>query len=101
MCRIWFDDDKDSDGWLYPSVQSPNDINIAIKPKSAHQKLKIEDVRIVKMVDKEDVIKAGRIEDSALPWFNMIRLVVESIFKGSINDDQITWIPSKDLGGDF
>lgn len=100
MCREWFDD-NDSDGWLYPSVQSPNDINIAIKPKSAHRKLIIEDVRIVKMVDKQDVIESGRIEDSALPWFNMMRLVVESIFKGNINNDQITWIPSNDLGGDF
>ena len=100
MCRVWFDD-KDSDGWLYPSVQSPNDFNIAIKAESAHKKLKIEDVRIVQMVNKEDVIKSGRIKDSALPWFNMMKMVVESIFKGFINEGQITWIPSNDLGGDF
>ncbi|MBW2006236.1 MAG: RES domain-containing protein [Deltaproteobacteria bacterium] len=100
MCRVWFDD-KDSDGWLYPSVQSPNDFNIAIKPESARKKLEIEEVRIVQMVNKEDVIKSGKIKDSALPFFNMMKMVVESIFKSSINDNQITWIPSSDLGGDF
>lgn len=102
MCRVWFDD-KDSDGWLYPSVQSPNDFNIAIKAESAHKKLKIEDVRIVQMVNKKDVIKSGRIKDKDLarPWFNMMKMVVESIFKGSINEGQITWEPSNDLGGDF
>ena len=100
MCRVWFDG-KDSDGWLYPSVQSSNDLNIAIKTESAHKKLKIEDVRIVRMVDRENIIKSGIIKDSALPWFNMTKMVVESIFRGSINDGQITWEPSNDLGGDF
>ena len=100
MCRVWFDD-KDSDGWLYPSMQSPNDLNIAIKPESAHKKLKIEDIRIVQMVNKEDVIKSGRIKDSDLPLFNMVKMVVESIFRGSIKEGQITWIPSNDLGGNF
>lgn len=100
MCRVWFDT-EDSDGWLYPSVQSPDDLNIAIKPESAHKKLKIEDVRIVRMVDKEEVINSGKISESVLPLFNMMKMVVESIFKGSINENQITWSPSNDLGGDF
>ena len=52
-------------------MQSPNDFNIAIKAESAHKKLKIEYVGIVQMVNKEDVIKSGRIKDSALPWFNI------------------------------
>lgn len=100
MCRVWFDT-ADSDGWLYPSVQSPEDFNVAIKPKSAHKKLEIEDIRIVKMVNKEGVIKSGKIKDSALPWFNMMKMVIESIFRGSVNEGEITWIPSNDLGGDF
>jgi len=36
MCRVWFDEEE-SDGWLYPSVQSMNDLNMAIKPKSARR----------------------------------------------------------------
>lgn len=100
MCRVWFDT-NDSDGWLYPSVQSPEDFNVAIKRESARKKLEIEDIRIVQMVNKEDVIKSGRIKDSALPWFNMTKMVIESIFRGSMNGGQITWIPSNDLGGDF
>lgn len=39
MCRVWFDT-EDSDGWFYPSVQSPDDFNIAIKPESAQKKFK-------------------------------------------------------------
>jgi RES domain-containing protein len=100
MCRVWFDD-KDSDGWLYPSVQSPNDFNIAIKLESARKKLEIEEVRIVKMVNKEEVIKSGIVNESFLPLFNMMKMVVKSVFKSSINEGQITWIPSNDLGGDF
>jgi len=100
MCRVWFAT-EDSDGWFYPSVQSPDDFNIAIKPESAHKKLEIEDVRIVRMVEKEKVINSRRISESFLPLFNMMKMVVESIFKGSINENQITWLPSNDLGGDF
>jgi hypothetical protein len=53
------------------------------------------------MVNKEEVVKSGRIKDPALPWFNMMKMVIESIFRGSINEGEITWIPSNDLGGDF
>lgn len=100
MCRVWFNAD-DSDGWIYPSVQSSGDFNIAIKPESAHKKLKIEDVRIVRMVEKEKVINSGSINESVLPLFNMMSMIIESIFKGSINENQITWLPANDLGCDF
>ena len=80
MCRVWFDTD-DSDGWLYPSVQSPTDFNIAIKPESAHKKFKIENVRIVRMVEKEKVVNSGSIRESVLPLFNMMSMVIESIFR--------------------
>ncbi|NUM37272.1 MAG: RES domain-containing protein [Candidatus Brocadiae bacterium] len=99
MCRVWFDDEN-SEGWIYPSVPSPNDLNIAIKPESAHKKLRIKDIRIVKMVNKKKIINSGRIPESSRPWFNMMKMIVETIFKGSITGNQISWLPSHDLGGD-
>ncbi len=100
MCRIWFND-SESDGWIYPSVQSPNDFNIALKPEAAHKKLQIKDVRIVKMVNKKEIIKSRNIKDTNLPLFDMMKMIIESIFKGIIDKEQITWTPSDDLGGDF
>ncbi len=100
ICRIWFNDDN-SDGWFYPSVPSPSDYNIALKSESAHEKLKIMEIRIVKMVDKEELIKLKNIEDTSLPIFNMMRLVIQSIYKGLIGENGITWVPSNEIGGDF
>lgn len=100
MCRVWFDRD-DIEGWLYPSVQSPNDLNLAIKPEAARSKLEIEDIRIVKMVEKDDVIDSGRSSDDFIPFFNLLKLVIQSDFKGEIREGEISWHPSNDLGGDF
>jgi len=41
MCRVWFDE-NDIEGWLYPSVQSMNDINVTIKPETAREKLDLK-----------------------------------------------------------
>jgi hypothetical protein len=100
MCRVWFDEEE-SDGWLYPSVQSMNDLNIAIKPQSARKKLEIEDVRIVRMINKGKIIKSGEIDSRYLPFVNSLTMIVQSDFKSIINDDQITWVPAKEIGGDF
>lgn len=100
MCRIWFGGD-DIEGWLYPSVQSPNDFNLAIKPEVARSKLEIEDIRIVKMVENDKVRDSGRISDDFLPLFNLLKLVIQDDFKGEIREGEIIWRPSNDLGGDF
>ena len=100
MCRVWFDED-DIEGWLYPSVQSSSDLNIAIKTEVAHNKLEIEDLRIVKIVDKEEVRNSGRIPDKSLPIFNLIKMVIQSDFIGEIKEGKIIWQPTNDLFGDF
>lgn len=100
MCRVWFDE-ADIDGWLYPSVQSINDINVATKSESARENLEIEDIRIVKMVDKDKVINSGIISDNFLPIFNLMKMVIQSDFKGEIKEGKIHWQPSDDFGGDY
>jgi hypothetical protein len=100
MCRVWFDE-ADIDGWLYPSVQSINDINVAIKSESARENLEIEDIRIVKMVDKDKIINSGIISDNFLPIFNLMKMVIQSDFKGEIKEGKIHWQPSDDFGGDY
>jgi hypothetical protein len=100
MCRVWFDE-NDIEGWLYPSVQSSSDFNIAIKPDAAHKKLVIEDLRIVQMVDKEEAKNIRKIPDKSLPIFNLMKMFIQSDFKGEIKEGKIIWHPSNDLFGDF
>ncbi|QBG48853.1 RES domain-containing protein [Verrucomicrobia bacterium S94] len=99
MTRTWFDDD-DIDGWLYPSVHSVNDLNIALKPNVARSKLEIDSVRIAKMVDKKSVAKSN-ISASKQPLFNMMKMVIKSDFKAEIKEDGLYWFPCNELGGDF
>ena len=100
MSRVWFDAD-DIDGWLYPSVHSIKDMNIALKPETARNKLKIEAVRITKMVDKKSVSESGRVTEAAHPLFNLMKMVIRSDYKGTIKEDGIHWCPCNELGGDF
>lgn len=100
ICRIWFDG-NDIEGWLYPSVQSPNDLNLAIKPEVAHSKLEIEDIRIVKMVENGKIRNSRIISDDFLPFFNLTKLVMQHDFKGEIREGKIIWHPSNDLRGYF
>ena len=100
MSRVWFDAD-DIDGWLYPSVYSVTDMNIALKPQIARKKLEVAAVRITKMVDKKSVLKSGRVLDATQPVFNLMKMVIQSDFKGELKKDGIFWYPCNELGGDF
>ena len=97
ICRIWFNSD-DSDGWIYPSVQIPTNDNIALKPQSARKKLKIKNVRIVRLVEKEK-IKNHREKIKSHPFYNLISMAMETDFKGVIKDGQISWHPSTEVQG--
>jgi hypothetical protein len=99
MCRVWFHNDK-SDGWIYPSVQTPGKSNIALKPQSARKKLKIIDVRIVRLVQKNNV-KNHIDKFKSYPFYNIISMAIETDFIGSIVDENINWSPSNDVGGIF
>jgi len=99
MCRVWFQNDE-SDGWLYPSVQSTSKSNIALKPKSARKKLKIKDVRIVRLVPKENV--NNHIDKfRSHPFYNLISMAIETDFIGKIDNGQLSWVPSTEVGGIF
>ncbi|MEC4684226.1 MAG: RES domain-containing protein [Nitrospirota bacterium] len=98
MCRVWFHSDE-SDGWLYPSVQS-NKNNIALKPESARKKIEIKDIRIVRLVQKEHV--SNHIHKfRAHPFYNLVSMAIETDFKGKVEKDVITWSPSTEIGGIF
>ena len=97
MCRVWFHDEK-TDGWLYPSVQSPKQYNVAVKPEPAREKLNIEEIRIARMVYK-DKVKNHKDSFSAHPLYNLISMAIETDFKGEISNDIIKWVPSNDIGG--
>lgn len=99
MCKLWFDDNE-SDGWLYPSVQSPSDTNIALKHESAKEKLVIEDIRIARLVYKDNVSNHKQ-RFGSHPFFDMITMAIETDFKGEITEDTISWVPSTDVGGIF
>lgn len=99
MCRIWFHSD-DSDGWIYPSVQTPSKNNIALKPESARKKLTIKDVSIVRLVQKEDV-KNHIDKFKSHPFYSLISMALEADFKGEIVNNKINWIPSTEVGGIF
>lgn len=100
ICRVWFDE-NDRDGWLYPSVQSPNDLNLAIKPEAAHSKLEIKGIRIVKMVEENEIINSVNINDDFIPFIKSQKMVIQSDFKGEIINGEIFWRPNNALGGDF
>lgn len=96
MCRIWFHNNN-SDGWLYPSVQSPLEKNVAIKPESAKKKLEILDVRIARLVPKDKVTNH---KDKFIkhPFYNAARIAIETDFIGKIENKKINWEPANDLG---
>jgi len=96
ICRVWFHN-NDSDGWLYPSVPSPLKKNAAIKPYSAKKKLQIEDVRIVRLVPKNEV-KSHKDRFERHPFYPLARIAIETDFIGIINENIINWMPSNDLG---
>ena len=99
MCRVWFHSEE-SDGWVYPSVQTPSKNNIALKAKSARKKLKIKDVRIVRLVPKDNV--KNYIEKfRSHPFYNLISMAIETDFKGETTNDQLSWNPSTEIGGIF
>lgn len=97
MCRVWFNDDH-SDGWIYPSVQIPGNNNIALKKISARKKLKIIDIRIVRIVQKHNV-KNHIDKFKSHPYYDIISMAIETDFIGSIVDENINWYPSNDVGG--
>lgn len=99
MCRIWFDE-EDSDGWIYPSIQTPKERNIALKSKSAKEKLIIEDVRIARLVPKEEV-KNHKERFEKHPFYNGLSKVIETDFKGEIDGKNINWRTSREVGGIF
>lgn len=99
MCRVWFHNEE-SDGWMYPSVQTSSKNNIALKPKSARKKLIIKDVRIVRLVPKEN-IKNHIDKFRSHPFYNLISMAIETDFKGEIINDQLSWHPSTEIGGIF
>lgn len=99
MCRVWFHSDE-SDGWIYPSVQTPSKNNFALKPESARKKLKINSVRIVRLVEKEHV-KNHIDKFKSHPFYNLISMAIETDFKGEIKGDCISWKPSTEIGGIF
>ncbi len=99
MCRVWFHDDE-SDGWIYPSVIASSKMNIALKPKAARKKLIINDVRVVKLVPKENV-KNHIDKFKSHPFYDLISMAIETDFKGEIINDQLSWHSSTDIGGIF
>lgn len=99
MCRVWFQSD-DSDGWIYPSVETPLKNNIALKPEVARKKLKINDVRIVRLVPKENV-KNHIDKFRSHPFYNLISMAIETDFKGEIKNNKLNWFPSTEIGGIF
>lgn len=96
MCRVWFHN-NDSDGWLYPSIPSPLEKNVAIKPDSARKKLKIVDVRIARLVPKDEV-KNHKDKFIKHPFYPWARVAIETDFIGKFVDNKINWLPSNDLG---
>jgi len=99
MCRVWFHS-EDSDGWVYPSVHAPSKTNIALKARSAREKLRIKDVRIVRLVPKGNV--KNHIEKfQSHPFYNLISMAIETDFKGEVINDQLSWNPSTEIGGIF
>ncbi len=92
MYRVWFDS-EDSDGWIYPSIQTPSKNNIALKPAAARKKLEIIDVRIVRLVEKENA-KNHLDKFRSHPFYNLISMVIETDFKGEISKDHLNWFPS-------
>lgn len=99
MCRVWFHSDE-SDGWVYPSVQTPSKNNIALKPGSARIKLKINEVRIVRLEQKYNV--QNHIDKfRAHPFYNLISMAIETDFKGEIKNNNLSWLPSTEIGGIF
>lgn len=99
MCRVWLNDEQ-SDGWIYPSVQAPSKYNIALKPSSARKKLQIDDVKIVRLVPKENV--ENHIDKfRSHPFYNLISMAIEADFKGKIDDGELNWVPVIELGAIF
>lgn len=96
MCRVWFHSD-DSDGWVYPSVQSPLERNVAIKSSSAKKKIKIIDLRIARLVPVNEV-KQHKDRFEKHPFRPLAKIAIETDFRGEIIDNKINWIPSNDLG---
>ena len=96
ICRVWFNN-NDFDGWLYPSVQSPLEKNMAIKPTSAKRKIKIIDLRIARLVPKNEV-KQHKEKFKKHPFYPWTRIAIETDFRGEITGDIINWVPSSDLG---
>lgn len=96
MCRVWFHN-PDSDGWLYPSVQSPQEKNVAIKASSAKNKLDIVDLRIVRLVPKNEV-KQHKEKFEIHPFYHLAKLAIETDFRAKITKNVINWEPADDLG---
>jgi|GEM_PF-1413286 len=96
MCRVWFNSD-DIDGWQYPSVHSPNELNFAIKPSSAHEKLKIEYIHIARLANKEQHHIDSIDDEFEKKIIDSKTIVLESNFKGDINSGEITWRPSNEV----
>ena len=96
MCRVWFNN-NDIDGWQYPSVHLPNELNFALKPASAHEKLRVEYIHIAKLVNKEKRHIDSITDINTKQIIDSKTIILESNFKGDINSGKITWRPSSEV----
>lgn len=100
MCRVWFNNNE-VDGWRYPSVHLPTELNFAIKAKSAHNKLRVEYIHIAKLVNKEKRHIDNINDQNGKEIIDSKTIVLESDFKGEINSGEITWRPSNEVLAGF
>jgi len=92
---------ESADGWIYPSVAFPAELNIALKGTIARKVMAISDVRIVKLAEGEEAVRSGKIPSAALPVFNKLRMAIFSEYKAIFREDGVGWTPCSDIGGFF
>ena len=100
ICRVWFGSGE-FDGWLYPSVHTPAKNNIALKPESAHRKLEIEQVHIIKFIKKTDAMTNYETSSKMISFLDNTWGVFEAKHQGHIKNKEITWVPNNGIHGIF
>lgn len=97
LCRVWFNDDKD--GWYYPSVHLKREHNIALKKEAAHEKLEIEEIKLVKRIPFDTVMQSGLVSDSSLGMYQKISLILMSEYKGCVQGSSVHWSSHEEISG--
>ncbi|MBN2702584.1 MAG: RES domain-containing protein [Pontiellaceae bacterium] len=99
ICNFMAMEQKDLDGFVYPSVAKQGGENVTFFPERAREKLDPVDVRIVKLISEDEWYSDPRVDEA--DWKPILRgktHFLRGCFKGSIAGDQISWVPCSDLG---